>query len=76
MTESDLPYVKQAPEIPPETNEIIPPSPDVKNPLPDHEPIENVETGAFICPVCGKSFNTKAELDVHIAKNHRQTQKA
>ena len=76
MTEPDLPYVKPTAEIPPETNEIIPPSPDVKNPLPNHEPIEKVETGAFICPVCGKSFNTKSELDFHMAKNHKQTQKA
>ncbi len=40
MTEPDLPYPKPGPEIPPETNEVIPPSPDVKNPLPNHEPIE------------------------------------
>jgi uncharacterized Zn-finger protein len=75
MTESDLPYVKPEPEIAPETNEVIPPSPDVKNPLPDHEPIEKEEMEAFICPVCGKSFKTKADLDLHIAKNHGQTKK-
>ena len=75
MTEPDLPYPKPAPEIPPETNEPIPPSPDVRNPLPKHEPIEKLETEAFVCPVCGKSFNTKADLDLHIAKNHGQTTK-
>ena len=74
MTESDLPYIK--PDLSPETNELIQPSSDVKNPLPNHKPIEKVETGDFVCLVCGKSFNTKAELDVHMAKNHRQTQKA
>ena len=76
MTESDLPYVKQPTEIPPETNELIPPSPDVKNPLPNHEPIEKEDTGAFICPVCGKSFITKADLDSHMEKNHKQIKKA
>ena len=76
MTEPDLPYVKPEPAIPAETNELIPPSPDVKNPLPNHEPIENVETEAFVCPVCGKFFNTKADLDLHMSKNHGQIKKA
>jgi Zinc finger, C2H2 type len=76
MTESDLPYIKPGPEIPSETNEFISPSPDVKNPLPNHEPIEKMETEPFICPVCGKSFNTKNDLDLHMAKNHNQTKKA
>jgi acyl-CoA synthetase (NDP forming) len=53
MTESDLPYIKPESEIPPEANEVVPPSPDVKNPLPYHDPIEKEETAAFICPVCG-----------------------
>jgi len=76
MTEPDLPYVKPAPEIPPETNELIPPSPDVKNKLPNHEPLEKAETEDFICPVCGKSFNTKVDLDLHMLKDHGQIKKA
>ena len=76
MTEPELPYPKPAPEIPPETNELIPPSPDVTNPLHKHEPIEKEATEAFICLVCGKSFNTKAELDLHIEKDHGQINKA
>jgi len=76
MTEPDLPYTNPAPEIPPETNEPIPPSPDVKNPLPNHEPLEKEETENFICPVCGKSFNTKADLDLHMEKDHGQINKA
>jgi len=74
MTESDLPYIK--PDLTPETNEAIPPSPDVKNPLPDHEPIEKVETEFFVCPVCGKSFSTKADLDLHMSKSHGQIKKS
>jgi hypothetical protein len=76
MTEPDLPYIKPAPEIPPETNELIPPSPDVNNPLPNHEPIEKVLPEAFVCLVCGKPFNTKADLDLHMSKNHGQIKKA
>jgi hypothetical protein len=76
MTEPDLPYIKPGPGIPPETNEIIPPSPDVKNPLPDHEPNEKSEIAAFICPVCRKPFNNKADLDLHMAKDHGQIKKA
>ena len=76
MTEPDIPYPKLGPEIAPETNEPIPPSPDVKNPLPKHEPIEKEKNEDFICPVCGKSFNTKAELDLHIEKTHGRIKKA
>jgi hypothetical protein len=76
MTESDLPYVKPVPEISPETNEVVPPLPDVKNPLPNHEPSEKEETEAFVCPVCGKSFSTKADLDLHMEKDHGQINKA
>ena len=76
MPEPDLPAVKPELEIPPETNEVIPPSLDVKNPLPNHEPIEKEETEDFICPVCGKSFSTKSDLDLHIEKDHGQLTKA
>jgi uncharacterized Zn-finger protein len=76
MTEPNVPYVKPEPEIPPEKNEVIPPSPDVKNPLPEHEPIEKMENEDFICPVCGESFSTKADLDLHMEKNHGQINKA
>jgi hypothetical protein len=76
MAEPDVPYAKPATDLSQETNEVTPPSPDVKNPLPDHDPLEKLELGAFICPVCGKSFNTKADLDLHLARNHRLTTKA
>jgi hypothetical protein len=76
MAEPDVPYVKPATDLSQETNEVIPPSPDVKNPLPDHDPLEKPELGDFICPVCGKSFNTKADLDLHLARKHRLTTKA
>jgi hypothetical protein len=76
MTESDLPYIKPELEIPSETNGVTPPSPDVKNPLPHHDPNEKLETEAFICPVCGKSFQSKTDLDWHVAKKHGQIKKA
>jgi hypothetical protein len=76
MTESDLPYIKPELETSPETIELISPSSDVKNPLPNHDPEEKGETEAFTCPVCGKSFNTKADLDQHMEKNHGKIKKA
>ena len=77
MAESDLPYIKPELEITPEANEVVPPSLDVKNPLPDHEPLEKEEaTEAFICPFCGKFFSTKDDLDLYMAKNHGETKKA
>ena len=76
MTEPDLPYIIPVPEIPPETNEVLPPSPDAKNPLPNHEPIEKMETGALDCPICGRSFKTKVDLELHIIADHKQTKKA
>ncbi len=75
MTEPDLPYIKPPPELPPETKETMQPSPDVANPLPEHEPIEVVETDAFICPICGKSFKTKVDLDLHLAVDHKEAKK-
>ena len=76
MTEEDLPFIVPPSDLPPDTNEIISPSPDVKNPLPDHEPIEKMEPLTFDCPICGKSFNTKTDLDLHMETVHKQTKKA
>jgi hypothetical protein len=74
MTESDLPYIKSVPE-PLETDEKLSPSPDVKNPLPNHESIEKNEPESFDCPICGRPFKTKVDLDLHIIKDHKQTKK-
>lgn len=76
MTESDLPYIKPELESPPDANKVVPPSPDVKNPLPDHEPLQKEETEAFVCPVCGKSFITKGDLDLHMEKEHGKPREA
>lgn len=75
MTEPDLPYIKPVPEIPPETDETLSPSPDVKNPLHNHEPIEKMDPGTLDCPICGRSFKTKVDLDLHIIMEHKQTKK-
>jgi uncharacterized C2H2 Zn-finger protein len=32
------------------------------------------EAGKYVCPTCGKSFNSKAELDMHTESQHKQTQ--
>ena len=75
MTEPDLPYITPPPELPPETKETMEPSPDVANPLPVHEPIEKIENEPFECPICGKTFSTKKELDIHIEIYHKQAKK-
>jgi hypothetical protein len=75
MTEPDLPFIKPGPEIPPETDEHITPSPDVKNPLPEHEANEKLEPEDLICQFCGKTFINKADLDLHIAKDHANKKK-
>jgi hypothetical protein len=31
------------------------------------------EGGRFVCPMCEKSFNSKAELDMHIESLHKTT---
>ena len=46
-----------------------------KNPSTTFVVIDEVETDTFICPICGKSFKTKVDLDLHIAANHKQTKK-
>jgi Zinc finger, C2H2 type len=75
MTEPDLPYITPPPELPAETKEEIQPSPDVENPLPTHEPLEDTDTDPLVCPICGRIFKTKTELELHIATIHTQIKK-
>jgi len=73
MTEPDFPYKKPQPENPPEENDI-PTSPDIKNPKIEEQPIEQEEAGLFRCRICGRSFNTQAELDLHMGTSHKVAQ--
>ncbi len=79
MTEPDFPY-KKPPENLPERGEAIPPSPDIVKPKPERQPIKENEarkkgTGIFTCSICGKTFNTQSELDLHTATAHKTAKK-
>jgi hypothetical protein len=76
MTEPDLLFIKPGPEIPAEANELIPPSSDVKNHLPNHDTAVKLESEDFICSVFGKPFSNRADLDLHMAKDHGNRKKA
>jgi hypothetical protein len=72
MIESDFPTLNQCRKFLQKQMKLFPPSPDVKNQLPDHEPIEKEKKEVFICPVCRKSFSIKADLDLHTEKDRGQ----
>ncbi len=74
MTEPDFPYKKPPPENPPERG-VIPPSPDIAKHKPEEQPLRGnrnraKQTGIFTCSICGKSFNTQSELELHTATAH------
>jgi hypothetical protein len=54
----------------------VSPSPDVKNPIPNHEPIEKMETGALDVQSVEDLSKPKFDLDLHIITEHKQTKKA
>jgi len=75
MTEPDFPYKKPQPENPPEKEGEIPPSPDIKKkPKPENQLPKNKSAGVFTCRICGRSFNTQGELDLHMGTSHKVAQ--
>ncbi len=80
MTEPDFPYKKPPPENPPERGDVKPPSPDITKLKSEGKPIKGNEgeakgAGIFTCSICGKSFNTQSELDLHTATAHKTAKK-
>jgi len=67
MTEPDFPYKKPRPENPPD---IIPPSPDIEKPKPERQPPRK-KGRVFTCRICGRTFITQAELDLHMGTSHK-----
>ncbi len=52
------------------------PPPEIPNPEPEPQPEEKTKVGgdvaeAFKCQKCGKTFNSKDELDLHIETDHK-----
>ncbi len=76
MSEVGVPYksrsaktrrlrVPPPPDIPMPNPEVPPPS----EPIPG-EPIRGSQKQVFMCPVCGMTFSSKEELQLHMANNH------
>jgi len=70
LTEPDFPYKKPPIEIPPEKEKPISPSPDIKKPKPEDQPVEKEEAGTSAILISGRSFNTQSELDLHMSASH------
>ena len=78
LTESDFPYEKK-PNDP--FNDLIATSPpDGSFESPDQQPsslppMDNPTPNTFTCQICGKVFNTKEELILHLETEHQSTTK-
>lgn len=78
MSESGVPYKKRPLE--PKKEVKVPPPPEIPNPNPEvpppgggpvpGEPIGGGQKQVYMCPVCGMSFSSKEELQLHMANNH------
>lgn len=80
MTEPDFPYKKPPPENPAVREKGTQSSPDVTEPKIEEESTKGnegkvKEAGTFTCSVCGKSFNTQSELDLHTSTAHKTAKK-
>lgn len=76
MTEAGVPYKKRPRE--PKKDVKIPPPPDIPSPTPEipphgpipGEPPAGSQKQIYVCPICGMTFNSKEELQLHMANNH------
>ena len=78
MGKPNIPFQKSS-----RKEKSVPPLPKIPEPHPERpppnvpipgEPSGGGETGAFVCKICGKSFNSKNELKLHM-KMDRPTEK-
>jgi hypothetical protein len=79
LTEPEFPYKKKGrePEQPIKDSIEPPPpeSPPQPPPPPNPPPLGYPGTKRFTCPTCGKVFNTKEELTMHVETTHLTTKK-
>ena len=77
LTEPDFPYEKKPNES---FNDLIAPSPpDGSLESPDQQPslppMDNPTPNKVTCQICGKVFNTKEELTMHLETEHQSPKK-
>ena len=81
MSEPEIQFERQLKEKEPKEAQKVPTPTDGS---PSLEPVEAIgqgqivtrpggEGGRFVCPICGKSFNSKVELDMHVESLHEAT---
>jgi hypothetical protein len=82
MSEPDTAQDMQLRDQEPMEQEGIPPPTDESPPNPVVPLVQGItittqrggEAGKHVCTVCGKSFNSKAELDMHTESQHQRTE--
>ena len=78
LTESDFPYEKKPND--PFDDLTAPAPPDDSLESPDQQPsslppMDNPTSNKSICQICGKVFNTKEELTLHLETEHQSPKK-
>jgi hypothetical protein len=78
LTESNFPYEKKPDD--PFDDLTAPAPPDGSLESPDQQPsslppMDNPTSNKSICQICGKVFNTKEELIMHLETEHQNTKK-
>jgi hypothetical protein len=75
LSEPDYPYPKRPNEPVEDTFEAPPPMPPPEPPTPPSPPFSNTAPTKFTCQICGKVFNTKEELVMHMETVHQSPKK-
>jgi hypothetical protein len=78
LSESDFPYEKKPDD--PFDDLTAPTAPDGSLESPDQQPsclplMDNPTSNKFACQICGKVFNTKEELTIHLETEYQSSSK-